>query len=366
VLELKSVRKAYGANVVLDHVDLIVERGDRIALVGPNGAGKSTLMRTLAGVDQPDAGVRTTGHQVVLDYFAQDQAAALNATRTVYEEMSSASPVTMVPMIRNILGGFLFSGDDVNKRVGVLSGGERNRLALARMLLNPSNLLLLDEPTNHLDLDSKEVLLEALADYGGTLVFVSHDRYFVDKLATKVIEVGAGQAPLYPGGYEDFLYWKRQQESGGAPLPLPQAKPKAVESERPVSRRYVEAPARQVPPQRPPRAATPAPPPPPQPPRDPMAPRLRPAAARPERQVLEREAKKKKARIAELEKRIAEKEKTVKELEALMATPGFYADRVAAEKAAAEHKALMWEVGDLMSQWEMLHETAPESVSDLP
>ena len=144
----------------------------------------------------------------------------LTTTRTVYEEMTSASPTTMVPMIRNILGGFLFTGDDVYKKAGVLSGGERNRLALAKMLLNASNLLVLDEPTNHLDLDSKEVLLEALADYGGTLVFVSHDRYFVDKLATKVVEVGNGQALLYPGGYEDFLYWKKQQELGlAAPLP---------------------------------------------------------------------------------------------------------------------------------------------------
>src|SRR5206468_11439741 len=220
VLEAKGVRKAFGENVVLRHLDLMVERGDRIALVGPNGAGKSTLMRLLAGVDVPDEGQRVLGHRVVLDYFAQDQAAVLNPARTVYEEMSSASPTTMVPLIRNILGGFLFSGDDVNKRVAVLSGGERNRLALAKMLLNPSNLLLLDEPTNHLDLDSKEVLLEALADYSGTLVFVSHDRYFVDRLADKVIEVGGGQAVLYPGGYEDFLYWKKQRESGAAP-PLP-------------------------------------------------------------------------------------------------------------------------------------------------
>ena len=134
----------------------------------------------------------------------------MNPTRTVYEEMTSSSPTTMVPMIRNILGSFLFSGDDIYKRVSVLSGGERNRLALAKMLLNPSNLLLLDEPTNHLDLDSKEVLLEALADYSGTLVFVSHDRYFVDRLAEKVIEVGGGQARSIRRD-EEFL----SEEQGG-------------------------------------------------------------------------------------------------------------------------------------------------------
>ena len=219
VLETKGLRKAFGDNVVLRHLDLMVERGDRIALVGPNGAGKSTLMRILAGIDRPDEGVRLEGHRAVLDYFAQDQAAVLNPARTVIEEMSAHSSVSMGPMIRSILGGFLFAGDDVYKKVAVLSGGERNRLALAKMLLTSSNVLLLDEPTNHLDLDSKEVLLEALADYGGTLVFVSHDRYFVDNLATKVIEVGGGEALLYPGGYEDFLYWKKQKEAGlAAPL----------------------------------------------------------------------------------------------------------------------------------------------------
>jgi ATP-binding cassette, subfamily F, member 3 len=365
VLELEAARKAFGENVVLKSVDLMVERGDRIALVGPNGAGKSTLMRILAGVDRPDSGRRVEGHRVVLDYFAQDQAAVLNSTRTVYEEMSSASPLTMVPTIRNILGGFLFSGDDVNKRVGVLSGGERNRLALAKMLLNPSNFLLLDEPTNHLDLDSKEVLLEALADYGGTLIFVSHDRYFVDKLASKVIEVGAGEAPLYPGGYEDFLYWKKQREAGlASPMPQAtrgQAAPEEEEkapSPRPLSTPTVRSvgtdksaggkngqPAKRA--EAPRENPAPAK-------RDPLAPRLRAAGAPPDRQVRERELRRTKARIAELEKRIAEKEKAVKELEAEMASPGFYDDRAHADRKVAEHKSLMWEVGDLMSQWEAL------------
>ena len=162
-------------------------------------------MRMLSGVETPDAGTRREGHQVVMQYFAQDEATRLNPALSVYETMSADSPTSMVPAIRNILGGFLFSGDDVYKKAGVLSGGERTRLAVARMLLIPSNTLLLDEPTNHLDLDSKDILLEALEDYGGTLIFVSHDRYFVEKLATKIVEIGHGDAVVYPGTYTEFL-----------------------------------------------------------------------------------------------------------------------------------------------------------------
>ena len=198
VLELHDVRKAYGEKVIFSKLNLLIERGDRIALVGPNGAGKSTLMRMLSGVETPDAGTRREGHQVVMQYFAQDEATRLNPALSVYETMSADSPTSMVPAIRNILGGFLFSGDDVYKKAGVLSGGERTRLAVARMLLIPSNTLLLDEPTNHLDLDSKDILLEALEDYGGTLIFVSHDRYFVERLATKIVEIGHGDAVVYP------------------------------------------------------------------------------------------------------------------------------------------------------------------------
>ncbi len=359
VLELKGVRKVYGDNVVLRHVDLMVERGDRIALVGPNGAGKSTLMRILAAVDRADDGLRLEGHNVVMDYFAQDQASILNPARTVQEEMSSASSVSMAPMIRTILGGFLFSGDDVLKKCAVLSGGERNRLALAKMLLNPSNLLLLDEPTNHLDLDSKEVLLEALADYQGTLVFVSHDRYFVDRLASKVIDIGGGEALLYPGGYEDFLDWKKRREAGEA-LALPTAGRVLRDEPAPVATKPAPAPAHKAGHKAPaPAAAAPHKPghkaaPAAAAPRDPMAPRLKPRDARPDRQAVERELKKKKVRVSELEKRIADTEQAVKEIEARMSSPGFYDDRAAADQAVKQRETLMWEVGDLMGQWEMV------------
>jgi ATP-binding cassette subfamily F protein 3 len=364
VLETKGVGKAYGDNVVLRHLDLMIERGDRIALVGPNGAGKSTLMRLLAGVDRPDRGVRLEGHKVVLDYFAQDQAAVLNPSRTVLEEMSSASSVSMAPMIRTILGGFLFEADDVFKKVAVLSGGERNRLALAKMLLTASNVLVLDEPTNHLDLDSKEVLLDALEDYGGTLVFVSHDRYFVDKLATKVIEVGGGEAPLYPGGYEDFLYWKAHLASTPPPARRREDLDDGTASVATKAAQVEAAP--KAPPKAPGRgsaprkAGKPAPAATPAPISDPLAPRLRPSGRAPERQALERDLKRTKVRLAELEKRVTEKEQSVKDLEEQMAAPGFYDDRARAAEAAEEHQRLMWETGDLIARWEALQAEVDE------
>ena len=242
VLDLRGVFKAYGARRVFDGINVHIERGDRIALIGPNGVGKSTLMRMLSGVEAPDSGTRTDGHQVVMQYFAQDEATRLDPTLTVYQTLAGDAPIHMVPAIRNILGGFLFSGDDVDKPVRVLSGGERTRLAVARMLLRPSNTLLLDEPTNHLDLDSKDVLLEALEDFGGTLIFVSHDRYFVDKLASKVIEIRDGQALLYPGNYEEWLWSKKQREAADAAGPRDsgsaarvQKQPDSKVAERPSS-----------------------------------------------------------------------------------------------------------------------------------
>lgn len=208
-MELSKIHHGYAALTVLDTIDLVVERGESIALVGANGAGKSTLMRIISGVEAPQSGTRTEGHNLKLAYFAQDQAETLNMSKTVLEEITAAAPFEMVPKVRNILGSFLFRGDDVHKKVSVLSGGERNRLALAILLLRPANLLLLDEPTNHLDIASKEVLLEALQRYTGTLLFVSHDRYFVDALSSRVVEISHGKTLSHQGNYGDFIRFKQ-------------------------------------------------------------------------------------------------------------------------------------------------------------
>ena len=336
VLELKHVHKAYGPLTVFRNLSLHIERGDRIALVGPNGSGKSTLMRMLSGEEAPDSGSRTVGHEVVIEYFAQDEAARLDPAPTVYETLASGSPTDMVPAIRNILGGFLFSGDDVYKKAGVLSGGERTRLAVARMLLRPSNTLLLDEPTNHLDLDSKDVLLEALEDYGGTLIFVSHDRYFVEKLATRIIEVGHGEAIVYPGTYSEFLWSKEHQgevtERPKAQVSKPKAHPTS-KAQLPTAKSAVQS----------------------------REERKREDA---ERKKKQRTADALQKRISDLESRIAEREALVKELEATMAAPGFYENLEAAKPVTDRHQALMWEVGDLIAQWEALQEHAAELPSE--
>jgi len=211
VLQLHGARKQFGDLVVYDGIDLAIERGRKVALVGPNGAGKSTLMKLLAGVEPLTSGERVVGHNVTLGYFAQDQTQVLDAERTVLDEITRAAPSDLVPQVRHILGAFLFSGDAVDKRIAVLSGGERNRLALAKLLLHPANCLLLDEPTNHLDIHAKEVLLDALLNYHGTLVLVAHDRYILDRLPEEVIEVGAGTAVRHLGDYEAYL---RKKASG--------------------------------------------------------------------------------------------------------------------------------------------------------
>ncbi|HEY1127448.1 MAG TPA: ABC-F family ATP-binding cassette domain-containing protein, partial [Actinomycetota bacterium] len=232
VARMSGIRKAYGDNVVYAGVDFLVERGDRVALVGINGAGKSTLLKMLAGTLPFDAGERVLGSHVEVQYYAQHQLDALDPTRTVLEEIELAAPEAQISRLRTILGSFLFSGDTVEKKVGVLSGGEKARLALAKMLARPAALLCMDEPTNHLDLASKEVLEEALSGFTGTIVFISHDRYFINRIATAVVEVTRGTLVTYLGSYDDYLDHKAAIQSAGAST-KPQKRPDAPQSNPP-------------------------------------------------------------------------------------------------------------------------------------
>src|ERR1700729_4251008 len=219
VIEVSNLSKNYpmpevdgkpgGIKRVLEDVSFQIDRGDRIALVGANGAGKSTLIRMLSGLEPPTSGDIKLGHNVLADYFAQDQYKVLDPAAKMLEDIAGIAPKVPVVELRSLLGCFMFSGDDVFKPLGVLSGGERNRYAMARILVTPSNFLLLDEPTNHLDMRAKDVLLEAIAAFTGTVLFVSHDRYFIDGLATRVFEVEDRRLHIYPGNYEDYL-WRKQ------------------------------------------------------------------------------------------------------------------------------------------------------------
>jgi len=219
VAEFHGVSKSYGDKFVFGDVDFIIERGDRIALVGVNGAGKSTLIKLLAGIEPLTSGEYRLGHNAEVDYFAQDQYKELDPSARLLDDLQYQAPRSSNTELRSLLGCFLFSEDDVFKKIGVLSGGERNRYALARMLMQPSNFLLLDEPTNHLDMRAKDVLLESLEKYTGTVVFVSHDRYFIDKLATRVYEIGGGEVHVFPGNYEDYV-WRKEGKNIDLTLPV--------------------------------------------------------------------------------------------------------------------------------------------------
>ena len=225
VIEVSNLTKHYpnadgSPKRILEDVSFTIERGDRIALVGANGAGKSTMIRMLSGLEGPTSGTIKLGHNVLADYFAQDQYKVLDGTAEMLDDITGSNPRVDVVTLRSLLGCFMFTGDDVFKKLGVLSGGERNRYAMAKMLVSPANFLLLDEPTNHLDMRAKDVLLEAIAGFSGTVLFVSHDRYFIDGLATRVFEVEDRRVHIYPGNYEDYLFRK----GGGIPTDTAAAK----------------------------------------------------------------------------------------------------------------------------------------------
>ncbi|RKG71442.1 ABC transporter ATP-binding protein [Corallococcus exercitus] len=321
VVLMEGITKRYGALTVYDGLDARLERGQRIAVVGANGAGKTTLLKMVAGELAPDTGKVTLGHNVVVGYYAQHHADKLDRRNTIIEEVRPLAADKPESYVRGVLGAFLFSGDDVEKPIGVLSGGERARVALAKLLLIPSNFLLMDEPTNHLDLDSSEMLIEALKLYGGTLLFVSHNRSFINNLCTHVWEVADGKLTSHPGNLDEYLYHQEQQRlaAEGADTGASSGKGAAAGT-GPVSekeRKRLEAEARQ------------------------------------RRSVVEGPIKKE---IAKLEERIAKVEAEQKEREGQLADPVLYNDFARAKPLMDAHRAGKEELEDLYARWEAAQE----------
>jgi ATP-binding cassette subfamily F protein 3 len=378
VAALTGIHKAYGDNVVYAGIDVAVERGERVALVGENGAGKSTLLKLLAGVLSFERGDRTLGAHVAVHYYAQHQLEALDPARTVLEELEAVAPESTHTRLRTILGAFLFSGDSVDKKVAVLSGGEKARLALARMLVRPAALLCLDEPTNHLDLASREVLESALAVFPGTIVFISHDRYFINRIATVVVEVAHGTLTRYPGSYDDYLDAKargggvtaRASGRGHAP-PLPEAKAAAerAQTPKPSPRRHghaasSEASSREARERGVPSAARALDAVASRGPTSSPAARERPASAsdtaaeRPGVRLVKKkpsqEVKELRRRVEEVERKIHGLERRIAEIGAALSDPRLYLDGDRVRAVSGERKAAEEEMAGLLREWESL------------
>ena len=350
VARLAGVRKAYGDNVVYSGVDFLVERGDRVALVGVNGAGKSTLLKVLAGALPFDAGERALGSHVEVQYYAQHQLDLLDPTRTVLEEIELAAPEAQTSRLRTILGSFLFSGDTVEKKVAVLSGGEKARLALAKMLARPAALLCMDEPTNHLDLASKEVLEEALSGFTGTIVFISHDRYFINRIATQVVEVEHGHLTTHLGTYDDYLDHKAAATASPAaaeptrsPAPKPSSKDQTTAPQSRMSAAGGSAGAISGPPQtkslKKQTEATTTP---------------NKTTDRKTHKSLDREIKAIKARLGTVEAQIHEMEARLQEIGLALADPDLYRDGDRARDIAQARRDTEERVAWLMKEWEDL------------
>ncbi len=355
--ELRRVRKAYGGKVVYAGIDFRLLRGDRVALVGVNGAGKSTLLKLVAGGLPFEGGDRVLGHNVTVHYYAQHQLDALNPRNTVLEELAAVADVEMHPRLRTILGAFLFSGEDVEKPVTVLSGGEKSRLALAKMLLRPANLLCLDEPTNHLDVIAREVLEEALEQYEGTMLFISHDRYFINRIATKVVEIRDGQLWEFAGDYDYYLEKRAESHeprdaSSEHRVPARQRGWPSAEC-RDAGQRTEAVRSKPAAPDRQSQEAT----------RKPRSREGRRAEAE-VRQRKSREMAPLKARLRELESEIARIEGRIRDLNDQMANPDVYRNGERAREVARERKTLEEQVASLYGKWEELTSRVEGAATD--
>ncbi len=322
VLSISDLTKDYGDGPVFQNMSFKLFRGEKVALVGVNGAGKSTLLKIITGRLQPTGGAAELGYNVDVAYYAQHQLEVLDPTRTAFEEAMRTDSTGTVSEMRNLLGAFRFSGKDADKMVSYLSGGEKSRLALAKLLIRPANLLLMDEPTNHLDIESREVLEEALRQYQGTLLFTSHDRRFIDAVATRTLELEYGVLADFPGNYS-YYQWKREQdETALAPLRSSAISPKSSSSE-PTPRELEKE-------------------------------RRRREAEF--RQALHRELGPSRKRLNELEQSIEESETALVALEAVLADPASYEDANAALELTSKHGDLIAALNRDMEEWETLSE----------
>jgi ATP-binding cassette subfamily F protein 3 len=346
---LAGLHKSYDGRPVLKGLDLEVWRGDRIALVGPNGCGKSTLLRLVAGREPADGGLLEKGDKVVIHYFAQHVLETLQAGRNVLEELQAWAPGRTEGAVRSLLGIFQFSGDEVFKKVEVLSGGEKNRLALARLCLDPGNFLLLDEPTNHLDLPTREALEEALANYGGTLLFVSHDRYFINRVATKVAAFTDGRVKVYDGGYDDYLVAARGIAVTAKAAALARASGATAAAARTAAPRLLSKSARPAPPHEETQAETPT--------------RPDKQASGDERRVQRREEAEArnqrnrslrvyKERVEKIEAGILPLETRLKEIETALSAPDVWSDPSRGRGLGEEKKAIEIELAHLYDDWD--------------